>query len=148
MFPLFSLFRLSAFSLSCFAPLRIFFASDYETRMWTRKIAGERYFRIINRVLSSLHGAKAFASKTNHPSQKWHPSWLSAAALPLGALVVYCWICPSNLVHTYHLGIPTYLHTTCIHTDYVCIRYIGRICIMKNVVRCGLSNCFSFFLFT
>jgi len=28
------------------------------------------------------------------------------------------------------------------------MRYSGRICIMKNVIRCGLPNYFSFFLFT
>lgn len=71
--------------------------------------------------------------------------------IPSGSLLLRCswgpllciveFVHRPNLVHIYHLG-STYLHTTCIHTDYVYVYvcYIWRICIMKNVVRCGLPN--------
>lgn len=74
--------------------------------------------------------------------------------IPSGSLLLRCswgpllciveFVHRPNLVHIYHLG-STYLHTTCIHTDYVYVYvcYIWRICIMKNVVRCGLPNCLS-----
>jgi len=95
----------------------LFFATDgatYGARM--RKIAGESYFRMINHVFLF---AKAFASKTNHPSQKWHPPGLLRR--PWGPLLcIVEFVHRSNLVHTYHLGI-TYLHTQHVYIYRLCM---------------------------
>lgn len=99
---------------------------------------------------------KACASKLTTPRQRDAPTL--SAATPLGALVVYCWICtPLYLVliiHMYRLNIHTrahnnthiitrtYLHTCAhisakhIHTSNTCVCHVQWtcLCVTRNIV--------------
>lgn len=63
---------------------------------------------------------EAYAMKTNHPHKKKNDTPLLSAATPLGALVVYCSICPS--LYLFYICIsPGHIHTY-IHGFAYCIK--------------------------
>jgi len=118
----------------------LFFATDYEAKM--RKIARESYFCMINHVLLFM-ARKLLRRKLTIPRKSDIP--LACCAAPGGPCCVLLNL--SIVLISYHLGI-MYLHTRHVYIQimYVCVS--GRICIMKNVIRCGLPNYLSFLLFT
>lgn len=127
-----------------------FFASGCETKNVNEKNSGRKLFPYDqSRTFLFFMARKLLRRKLTIPRKNDTSPGSLLLRCPWGPLLcIVEFVRRSNLVHRYHLPGIAYRRTTCTHTDYVCTRYIRRICIMESVIRCGLPDYLSFFLFT